>query len=96
MILAKLLIFVVIGSTATSARQGKMAIFGTLVSYDQTKAVILTENKAKVTVPKKSVTPKVDGVIVGKGQVKAHITMDELLSHNPQINVASKKLVQKK
>lgn len=72
-----------------------MAIFGTLVTHDQNKAVILTENKAKISVPKKSVTPKVEGVIVGKGPVKALVTFEELLAHNPQIKAASKKLVQK-
>lgn len=68
------------------AESVSMTLYGKLLSFTSSTATIKTENGAQVIVPRESVSPNVEGVLVGRGMVQASIDMQQLLSLNPKIN----------
>jgi hypothetical protein len=90
-----LFIALTLSSLQIFAEPGKMTFYGKLMSFNATDATIQTENKTNVIVPRNSVEPKVEGVLVGRGMVKAYVSFEDFLMLNPKMNELFKKTQQK-
>lgn len=77
------------------AEPGQLTFYGKLMSFSANDATIQTENKTNVIVPRSSVEPNVEGVLVGRGMVKAHVSLEDFLMLNPKMNELYKKTQQK-